>query len=71
LIQLLVGELARGMLSDTFAGIAPTSVPLFILMQLLGGALAVGAVLVLYPRVRVIASDLTRLSESVDREVTP
>ena len=59
------------MLSDTFAGIAPTSVPLFVLMQLLGGALAVGAVLVLYPRVRGIASDLTRLSESVDRELRP
>ena len=59
------------MLSDTFAGIAPTSVPLFVLMQLLGGALAVGAVLVLLPRVRVIASDLIRLSESIDREVTP
>lgn len=59
------------MLSDTFAGIAPTSVPLFVLMQLLGGALAVGAVLVLYPRVRGIASDLTRLSESVDREMPP
>lgn len=40
-------------------------------MQLLGGALAVGAVLVLYPRVRGIASDLTRLSESVDREMPP
>ena len=37
-------------LSDTFAGIAPSSVPMFVVMQLLGGALAVGAVLVLYPR---------------------
>ncbi len=39
------------MLSDTFAGIAPGSVPVFVLMQVVGGALAVGAVLVLYPTV--------------------
>ncbi|MCW2613571.1 MAG: channel transporter [Frankiales bacterium] len=51
-------------LSDTFAGIAPGSVPVFVLMQLLGGALAVGAVLVLYPRASQLAEDLTHL-ESV------
>ncbi|HEX5088520.1 MAG TPA: aquaporin [Nocardioides sp.] len=34
-------------LSDTFAGIAPSSVPPFVLMQLLGGALGAGAVLLL------------------------
>ncbi len=45
-------------LSDTFAGIAPSSVPLFVLMQLLGGALALGAVLVLYPNARDVAADL-------------
>ncbi|MCW2821939.1 MAG: channel transporter [Marmoricola sp.] len=37
-------------LSDSFAGIAPTSVPMFVLMQLLGGALALGVVLLLFPR---------------------
>jgi glycerol uptake facilitator-like aquaporin len=37
-------------LSDTFAGIAPSSMPMFVLMQLLGGALAAGLVLFLYPR---------------------
>jgi len=37
------------MLSDTFAGIAPASVPAFVLMQLVGGGLALGLVLVLYP----------------------
>ena len=47
-------------LSDTFAGIAPGSVPMFVVMQLLGGALAVGAVLVLYPRPGELADDLTR-----------
>lgn len=36
-------------LSDTFAGIDPASVPMFILMQLIGAALAVATVRVLYP----------------------
>jgi glycerol uptake facilitator-like aquaporin len=40
------------MLSDTFAGIAPASVLPFIAMQVLGGALAAGAVLLLYPTIR-------------------
>lgn len=35
-------------LSDTFAGIAPSSVPMFVLMQLVGAALAVLAVRFLY-----------------------
>lgn len=39
------------MLSDTFAGIAPSSVPMFVLMQLFGGAIALGLVKVLYPDV--------------------
>ena len=37
------------MFSDTFAGIAPASVPGFIVAQLIGGALAFGAVRILYP----------------------
>jgi glycerol uptake facilitator-like aquaporin len=36
-------------LSDTFAGIAPGSAPLFVLMQLVGGALGLGLVLLLFP----------------------
>lgn len=36
-------------LSDTFAGIEPASAPMFVLMQMLGMALAVWAVRVLYP----------------------
>jgi arsenate reductase len=36
-------------LSDTFAGIDPSSAPMFIVMQLVGMALAVGVVRVLYP----------------------
>ena len=37
-------------LSDTFAGIAPSSAPAFIAMQLIGGALAVACVRLLYRR---------------------
>jgi len=37
------------MFSDTFAGIAPSSVPAFIAAQILGGALAIGAIKMLYP----------------------
>lgn len=51
-------------LSDTFAGIAPSSVPVFVLMQLLGGALAVGAVLLLYPDAAEVAGDLTHLDRA-------
>lgn len=39
------------MFSDTFAGIAPASAPAFIAMQLLGLAIAVGLIRVLYPGV--------------------
>ncbi len=37
-------------LSDSFAGIAPSSAPMFILMQLIGAALAFGLVRLLYPQ---------------------
>ena len=35
--------------SNTFAGIAPASVPTFILFQLIGGAVAIGVIRTLYP----------------------
>ena len=54
-------------LSDTFAGIAPSSVPVFVLMQVLGGALAVGAVLALYPDAREVADDVAHLDHSPER----
>lgn len=38
------------MFSDTFAGIAPASVPPFLLMQVVGGALGLAAVRLLWPR---------------------
>jgi len=37
------------MFSDTFAGIAPSSVPMFLVMQLAGGALGYALVRALYP----------------------
>ncbi len=37
-------------LSDTFAGIAPSSAPMFIVMQLIGAAIAVVLIRFLYPR---------------------
>jgi arsenate reductase len=37
------------MLSDTFAGIAPASVPAFVVAQLVGGAVAIGVLRILYP----------------------
>ena len=37
-------------LSDTFAGIEPASVPLFVLMQLVGAALGAGLLWLLHPR---------------------
>jgi arsenate reductase len=37
------------MLSNTFAGIAPASVPAFVAAQLIGAAVAIGVIRVLYP----------------------
>jgi glycerol uptake facilitator-like aquaporin len=45
-------------LSDTFAGIAPGSVPMFVVMQLVGAAVAVGVVRLLYPDVEAVAADV-------------
>ena len=44
--------------SDTFAGIAPGSVPGFVLAQLVGGAGAVVLVRYLYPDVGAVAGDV-------------
>ena len=46
------------MLSNTFAGISPASVPAFIVAQLAGAGLAVCAIAVLYPRVAAVAADV-------------
>jgi glycerol uptake facilitator-like aquaporin len=51
-------------LSDTFAGIAPSSVPMFVAMQVVGGAAAVGAVAFLYPAVAEVAGAVVVPKES-------
>lgn len=49
--------LARS-LSDTFAGIAPASVPAFVVAQVVGATLAVAAVRVLYPTIAEVAPEV-------------
>jgi hypothetical protein len=49
---------AARMLSNTFAGIAPSSAPAFVAAQLGGAVLAVGAVRVLYPDTAATAADV-------------
>lgn len=56
------------MFSDTFAGIAPGSVPPFILMQLVGGVLGLALVLVLYPTAARAVDDVV-VSHSVDAKL--
>ena len=45
-------------LSDTFSGISPSSAPAFVAFQLLGAAVAAGAIRILYPRASETASQL-------------
>ncbi len=47
------------MFSDTFTGIAPSSVAMFVGMQLVGGALAYGLVRLLYPEAVAVAERIT------------
>jgi glycerol uptake facilitator-like aquaporin len=54
-------------LSDTFAGIAPRSVPMFVFMQLIGGALAAAAVGALYPDAHSVAEDVAHSSPDAER----
>ena len=44
--------------SDTFAGIEPSSVPMFIVAQLVGAVAATGLILGLYPHVGDVAGDV-------------
>jgi glycerol uptake facilitator-like aquaporin len=46
------------MFSNTFAGIAPASVPGFIAFQVVGAAIALGAIRVLYPDASRVASEV-------------
>ncbi|MDT4984132.1 MAG: hypothetical protein QOF95_1622 [Pseudonocardiales bacterium] len=45
------------MLSNSFAGIAPSSVLMFVVMQLVGGLLGYGLIRALYPNAPAIAAD--------------
>ncbi len=44
--------------SDTFAGIEPASVPMFIVSQLVGAAAATGLILVIYPHIAEVADNV-------------
>jgi len=44
--------------SDSFAGIEPGSVPIFVVAQLAGAAVAAGLVLVIYPDAADVAGDV-------------
>jgi len=52
------------MFSDSFAGIAPTSAPMFVLMQVIGGALALGVVWLLYPGVHLPGATVTEPADT-------
>jgi arsenate reductase len=54
-------------LSDTFAGIAPSSVVMFVAMQLVGGALGYLAIRALYPGADAVAAEITEASGQVHR----
>lgn len=58
------------MFSDTFAGIAPSSVPVFVLMQFVGAGLGAALILLLYPDGAEAAAGRTPISRS-DRRCSP
>ena len=52
------------MFSNTFAGLSPSSVAMFVGMQFLGGVVAYGLVRLLYPEARAVAARLTAEPET-------
>ncbi len=54
------------MFSDTFAGIAPSSVPMFVLMQLAGGLVGYLLIRALYPSAPAIPMQPVRTAREVD-----
>jgi glycerol uptake facilitator-like aquaporin len=52
--------------TDTFAGIEPASVPMFIVAQLAGAALAAALVLLIYPHVRDVADQVVVPHEPIE-----
>ena len=61
------------MFSDTFAGIKPSSAPMFIAAQIGGGALAVAAIKILYPHIAASAAEVVvpHRAESADGSTAP
>jgi len=57
-------------LSDTFAGIDPSSVPAFVVAQLAGAGLAMGLVRVLYPTIADVATDVVVPQEAEQDSVS-
>jgi glycerol uptake facilitator-like aquaporin len=57
--------------SDTFAGIAPASVPAFVLAQLVGGVVGALLVVVLYPDVARTAGDVVTPMDKPEPESLP
>jgi arsenate reductase len=57
------------MLTDTFTGIAPSSVPAFVAMQLVGAAVALLVVRALYPDARAAARDIVVPHESPEEVI--
>jgi len=55
--------------SDTFAGIAPASVPAFVVFQLVGGALAIAAIRVVYPDITPEEASEIMVPQDGDGEV--
>jgi arsenate reductase len=56
------------MFSNTFAGIAPSSAPSFIAAQVVGGLLAVGLILVLYPKLTAAQAGEILVPERIGQE---
>lgn len=60
------------MFSDTFAGVAPSSVPLFVAAEVVGGIVAFGVIRVLYPTVtRAEAAEVVFPHHSLDGDGPP
>ena len=55
------------MFSDTFAGIAPASVPGFVIAQLAGGVVAFGLIRTLYPDITPAVAEVVVPHEDGDR----
>jgi hypothetical protein len=47
------------MFSNSFAGIAPSNVAMFLVMQLVGGVIGYALIRSLYPNAAVLAADVT------------